>query len=229
MYFLPASAVLYSALAEIWGLPYPKEVNATITAVILFISTLIGISTQEYERKLKEEIEDIKKQEKPPKAFETLPSLEDPYFVMGDREGTRKGCTGYSPCIAGRVQVAKGSTLNNCVGATWGLFAKFENNPKCKVGHIKTNMYPQDGGSWWNDGKSSAFDKYPRGQEPQLASVICFSNHVAFVNEIKENGDLEIISSSLGSTNPNGFEIETLTKSSGYARNGMKPLGYIYH
>ncbi|HCJ37827.1 MAG TPA: hypothetical protein DHV37_05820 [Erysipelotrichaceae bacterium] len=41
---LPASALLYSAIAKIWGLPYGSEIPATINAVALFIGTLIGIS-----------------------------------------------------------------------------------------------------------------------------------------------------------------------------------------
>jgi hypothetical protein len=41
---LPASALLYSAIAKIWGLPYGAEIPATINAVALFIGTLIGIS-----------------------------------------------------------------------------------------------------------------------------------------------------------------------------------------
>lgn len=48
---LPALATLYFALAKIWGLPYGVEVVGTITAVDLFLGTLLGISTAEYNKK----------------------------------------------------------------------------------------------------------------------------------------------------------------------------------
>lgn len=41
---LPAVAVLYTALAKIWGLPFESEIPATINAIALFIGALIGIS-----------------------------------------------------------------------------------------------------------------------------------------------------------------------------------------
>ena len=47
---LPALAVLYTALAKIWGLPYGAEIPATINAVALFIGTLIGISQIYYNK-----------------------------------------------------------------------------------------------------------------------------------------------------------------------------------
>lgn len=47
---LPALAVLYSALSGVWGWPYASEVSTTINAVIVFIGTLIGISTATYNK-----------------------------------------------------------------------------------------------------------------------------------------------------------------------------------
>lgn len=47
---LPALAVLYSALSGVWGWPYANEVSTTINAVIVFIGTLIGISTAAYNK-----------------------------------------------------------------------------------------------------------------------------------------------------------------------------------
>lgn len=38
------------ALAKIWGLPYGMEIVGTITAVDLFLGTLLGISTAEYNK-----------------------------------------------------------------------------------------------------------------------------------------------------------------------------------
>ena len=45
---LPAAATLYVAVAGIWGFPYAKEVAGTISAVDLFIGTLLGISSMNY-------------------------------------------------------------------------------------------------------------------------------------------------------------------------------------
>lgn len=45
---LPALSVLYASLGEIWGLPYTKEIPLTITALDLFLNTLLGISANTY-------------------------------------------------------------------------------------------------------------------------------------------------------------------------------------
>lgn len=45
---LPAAATLYVAVAGIWGFPYAKEIAGTISAVDLFIGTLLGISSMNY-------------------------------------------------------------------------------------------------------------------------------------------------------------------------------------
>ena len=45
---LPALAVLYATLGEIWHLPYTKEIPLSITAVDLFLNSLLGISANTY-------------------------------------------------------------------------------------------------------------------------------------------------------------------------------------
>lgn len=45
---LPAVVVLYVTLADVWQLPYPTEVAATMTAVIIFLGALLQISSLEY-------------------------------------------------------------------------------------------------------------------------------------------------------------------------------------
>lgn len=45
---LPALSVLYASLGEIWHLPYTKEIPLTITAIDLFLNTLLGISANNY-------------------------------------------------------------------------------------------------------------------------------------------------------------------------------------
>ena len=43
-----AVGVLYKTVAEIWDLPYGNEVALTCTALALFVGTLIGISSYQY-------------------------------------------------------------------------------------------------------------------------------------------------------------------------------------
>lgn len=45
---LPAIATLYFALAQLWHLPYAEEIVGTITAIDLFLGTLLGISSVNY-------------------------------------------------------------------------------------------------------------------------------------------------------------------------------------
>lgn len=49
---LPAISTLYLALSQIWGLGFGEQVDATITAVICFINTILGLflkkSSDEY-------------------------------------------------------------------------------------------------------------------------------------------------------------------------------------
>lgn len=54
---LPALATLYFALSELWRFPYVSEVLGTISAIELFLATILGISTAQYTSdKLKEEV-----------------------------------------------------------------------------------------------------------------------------------------------------------------------------
>lgn len=60
---LPALAVLYATLGEIWHLPYTKEIPLTITAIDLFLNSLLGISANTYykEESLRESVVDMNK------------------------------------------------------------------------------------------------------------------------------------------------------------------------
>ncbi len=49
---LPAVATLYGALSAIWGLPYGKEIVATITAIDAFLGTVLQISNANYKKEL---------------------------------------------------------------------------------------------------------------------------------------------------------------------------------
>ena len=54
MYFLPGLGTLYFALSSIWGPPYGEQIVGTITAVDAFLGMLLGISTVNYNKNLKE-------------------------------------------------------------------------------------------------------------------------------------------------------------------------------
>lgn len=49
-YVLPAVATLWLGIAEIWSIPNPELVIATITAIDTFLGTILGISTHEYNK-----------------------------------------------------------------------------------------------------------------------------------------------------------------------------------
>ena len=53
-YFLPAAGVFYAAISKIWGLPYGTEIVGTIAAVDTFMGAVLGISTSQYNKGLKE-------------------------------------------------------------------------------------------------------------------------------------------------------------------------------
>lgn len=45
---LPALGTLYFAIAEIWGLPYAKQIVGTISAVDTFMGVVLRISSNNY-------------------------------------------------------------------------------------------------------------------------------------------------------------------------------------
>ena len=51
---LPAIGTLYFALGKIWGLPYATEIVGTITAIDVFLGTILGISTANYNKSLED-------------------------------------------------------------------------------------------------------------------------------------------------------------------------------
>ena len=52
MLFLPALAVLVKSVFAIWNIPYGEEISTTIIAVDLFLGTILGISTIQYNKGL---------------------------------------------------------------------------------------------------------------------------------------------------------------------------------
>lgn len=47
---IPAVAVLYGALAPVWGWPYGEQIVYTLTAIDTFLGALLGISTAQYNK-----------------------------------------------------------------------------------------------------------------------------------------------------------------------------------
>lgn len=52
---LPALAVLYTTLGEIWGLPFTKEIPASIMAIDVFLNALLEISSANYQKEIEHE------------------------------------------------------------------------------------------------------------------------------------------------------------------------------
>lgn len=47
---LPAIATLYAAIASIWGLPYGEHVGGTVSAISVFLGTVLQISNIQYKK-----------------------------------------------------------------------------------------------------------------------------------------------------------------------------------
>ena len=56
--WLPAVAVLYVALSQIWGsdvLPFADEINKTIMAICTFLASILEVSSVQYYKEEKKE------------------------------------------------------------------------------------------------------------------------------------------------------------------------------
>jgi hypothetical protein len=51
---LPALGTLYLAIAQIWGLPFGREVGLTIAAIDTFLGIILGLSSRRYADDVKE-------------------------------------------------------------------------------------------------------------------------------------------------------------------------------
>jgi len=50
MVALPAIGALYFGLSQIWGFPFGEEIVGTISLITVFLGTLLGISTYNYNK-----------------------------------------------------------------------------------------------------------------------------------------------------------------------------------
>ena len=53
---LPASSVLYLALAGLWDLPYPQQVSGTIMAIDAFLGAILHVSNKQYKETQEEDL-----------------------------------------------------------------------------------------------------------------------------------------------------------------------------
>lgn len=52
--FLPALAILIRTVFAIWNIPYGDQISATITALQVFLGAILGVSTLNYNKGVKE-------------------------------------------------------------------------------------------------------------------------------------------------------------------------------
>lgn len=53
--WLPAVAVLYVALSQIWGLPFGDEINKTIMAICTFLASILEVSSSQFYKEQEKE------------------------------------------------------------------------------------------------------------------------------------------------------------------------------
>lgn len=58
--FLPALATFYKGIALIWNLPFTEEIPQTLITIDAFLGAILGLSTIDYNKKKKEELEEVK-------------------------------------------------------------------------------------------------------------------------------------------------------------------------
>ena len=56
--FFDAIGVAYKGLAEVWNLPYGTQIMATCSILSVLLGTLIGVSSIQYAKKMKQEKEE---------------------------------------------------------------------------------------------------------------------------------------------------------------------------
>lgn len=146
----------------------------------------------------------------------TRPSDSNKYYVT-----TAGG--GYNQCIAGNAangRTSSTSVLPNCVGYAYGRYMEYRGITSC-------NLPTGNAKDWYSTAQSRGFTC---NQTPSVGSVAVFGGgqygHVAFVEEIKPNGDL-VVSESNWSYSP--FRTTTVYKANGYNYSSSRHLlGFIH-
>ena len=111
------------------------------------------------------------------------------------------------------VYAQTGTPMPNCVAYAYGRIYEM-NGEKPLITHGSA-------GDWYFINKSHGYYEY--GSEPKLGAVACWSNHVAVVEKINDNGSITLSESHWG-----GRYFDTVTYSNMYSHYGQKFYGYIY-
>lgn len=106
-----------------------------------------------------------------------------------------------------------GHGMPNCVAYAYGrIYEMNGEKPKFTRGSA---------GDWWFINKNNGY--YTYGSEPKLGAVACWSNHVAVVERINDNGSVTLSESHWG-----GRYFDTVTYSNLSSHYGQRFYGYIY-
>lgn len=145
----------------------------------------------------------------------TAPSTDNKFYLKAGKGGYNR---------AMEINSTTHSCLPNCCGEVHGRWLESqEQTDYNKYDRLCTG----DAHSYWG----YVYDDYERGQTPRLGAIICWSKdggagHVAFVEEVYDNGD--ILSSNSG-YNGSRFYTKKLTKASNYNFGSKYHFqGFIY-
>lgn len=106
-----------------------------------------------------------------------------------------------------------GYGMPNCVAYAYGRIYELNGEaPKINRGNA---------GEWWYININN--DYYDYGSEPQLGAIACWSNHVAVVEAIDDNGSVTVSESHWG-----GTYFDTATFADMTSHYGQTFYGYIY-
>lgn len=143
----------------------------------------------------------------------TAPSLTNPYYLYYTYGG-------YNHAIL--IDSSTGSVLPNCVGYCYGRFME-------EVGSTSCNLSTGNATNWYG----ATWDGYPRGSEPKLGAVICFSGgsdgfgHVAVVEQIIDADTIVCSNSAYGGSY---FYTNTLRRQDGWTWSSSYHFqGFIYN
>lgn len=111
------------------------------------------------------------------------------------------------------VYAQTGTPMPNCVAYAYGRIYEM-NGEKPLITH-------GNAGEWWFINKNHNY--YPSGSEPKVGAVACWSNHVAIVEKVNENGSVTLSESHWG-----GSYFDTVTYYDMSSHYGQSFYGFIY-
>lgn len=150
----------------------------------------------------------------------TAPSKSDKNFIHYSKGG-------YNTCIM--IDKSTGSVLPNCVGYAQGRLLEILGKKA-----VNWKLPACNAEDWFETAQKNGLKT---GMTPKLGAIAVFragtthngsdgAGHVAVVEEIKANGDIDVSQSAYGGSR---WYLSTLTKASGYTYSANRPLeGFIY-